>query len=32
MKSTVKDGKFQGGKGGKARRASLGQVEGSTSG
>ena len=29
---TVKEGKFQGGKGGQARRASLGEVEGSMSG
>ena len=30
--STVKEGRFQGGKGGQARRASLEQVEGSMSG
>ena len=30
--STVKEGRFQGGQGGKARRASLKQVEGSMSG
>ena len=30
--STVKEGRFQGGKGGQARRASLGEVEGSMSG
>ena len=29
---TVKEGRFQGGKGGHARRASLGEVEGSMSG
>ena len=29
--STVKDGRFQGGEGGQARRASLGEVEGSMS-
>ena len=32
MESTVKAGRFQGGKGGQARRASLGEVEGSISG
>ena len=30
--STVKEDRFQGGKGGQARRASLGEVEGSMSG
>ena len=30
--STVKEGRFQGGKGGQARTASLGEVEGSMSG
>ena len=30
--STVKEGRFQGGEGGQARRASLGEVEGSMSG
>ena len=30
--STVKEGRFQGGKGGQARRASLEKVEGSMSG
>ena len=29
--STMKEGRFQGGKGGQARRASLGEVEGSMS-
>ena len=29
--STVKEGRFQGGQGGQARRASLGKVEGSMS-
>ena len=32
MDSTVKEGKFQGGEGGQARRTSLGEVEGSMSG
>ena len=32
MDSTMKEGRFQGGKGGQARRASLEQVEGSMSG
>ena len=32
MDSTVKEGRFQGGKGGQARRASLGDVEESMSG
>ena len=31
MDSTVKEGRFQGGKGGQARRASLGEVEGGVS-
>ena len=31
MDSTVKEGKFQGGEGGQARRDSLGKVEGSMS-
>ena len=32
MDSTVKEDRFQGGKGGQIRRASLGEVEGSMSG
>ena len=32
MDSTVKEGKFQGGKGGQARRASLEEIEGRMSG
>ena len=31
MDSTVKEGKFQGGEGGEAKRASLGEVEGNVS-
>ena len=32
MDSTVKEGRFQGGKGGQAKRASIGEEEGSMSG